>query len=82
MKCRVRDDGNSRSLKHDGLDSIPGIVLWSGEDAVLVCPTDKHKLAEILGGQILEIRDRRCKRTVRFDLSELGLREDKEAKAE
>lgn len=39
-----------------------------GEVIELLCVSHKHKLAELHPGNVLKIRDRRCKITVVFDL--------------
>ncbi len=48
---------------------MPGLISESGGTVLLQCVSDKHILAKIHPGNILKIRDRRCKIDVVFDLS-------------
>jgi hypothetical protein len=50
---------------------MPGVLSESGGVVYLQCVSDKHKLAEIHPGNILKIKDRRCKIEVVFDLGTL-----------
>ena len=51
---------------------MPGLISKQVGGAVhLLCVSDKHKLAELHPGNILKIKDRRCKVEVVFDLSPL-----------
>lgn len=48
---------------------MPGLISESGQIVLLQCVSDKHILAKIYPGNVLKIRDRRCKIDVVFDLS-------------
>ena len=48
---------------------MPGLISEFGGVVLLQCVSDKHKLAELHPGNILKIKDRRCKIEVVFDLS-------------
>ena len=50
---------------------MPGLISECEGVVYLQCVSDKHKLAEIHPGNILKIKDRRCKIQVVFDLSSL-----------
>lgn len=48
---------------------LPGLISEADGVVLLLCVANKHKLAEIHPGNILKIKDRRCKIEVVFDLS-------------
>jgi len=50
---------------------MPGLISESGGVVLLQCVADKHILAKIHPGNILKIKDRRCKIEIVFDLSAL-----------
>ena len=50
---------------------MPGLISESGGVVFLLCVANKHKLAEIHPGNVLKIKDRRCKIEVVFDLDTL-----------
>lgn len=50
---------------------MPGLISETDGVAYLQCVSDKHILAKIHPGNILKIKDRRCKIEVVFDLSAL-----------
>lgn len=57
------------------IDSTPpemaGVISESGGVVCFQCISDKHILAKIHSGNILKIKDRRCKIEVVFDLGTL-----------
>lgn len=50
---------------------MPGLISEVGGVLHLLCMPDKHKLAELHPGNVLKIKDRRCKVEVVFDLESL-----------
>jgi len=50
---------------------MPGLISEVGDVLHLLCMPDKHKLAELHPGNVLKIKDRRCKIEVVFDLGSL-----------
>ena len=59
---------------------MPGLISDSGGVVFLLCVSDKHKLGEIHPGNILKIKDRRCKTEVVFELTPLLRKEEGQAK--
>lgn len=54
-----------------GPPEMRGVISESGGVVHLQCAPDKHILAKIHPGNILKIKDRRCKIEVVFDLNSL-----------
>lgn len=59
---------------------MPGLISESGGVVFLLCVSDKHKIAELHPGNILKIKDRRCKTEVVFELAPLLRNEEGQAK--
>ena len=53
---------------------MPGLILESDGVVLLLCVANKHKLAEIHPGNVLKIKDRRCKIAIVFDLNSILLK--------
>lgn len=59
----------SARLVDPGPPEMQGVISESGGVVHLQCVSDKHVLAKIHPGNVLKIKDRRCKIEVVFDLS-------------
>ena len=67
-RCEVEKNATASPVDHQPPE-MPGVISESRGVVFLLCVANKHKLAEIHPGDILKIKDRRCKITFVFDLN-------------